>query len=92
MLDAKKMTPELKRAIRKMELMKVLGVEPYKIYDEGRKFFCDFCIMSEKGPCQSNRHTANNTNGILPSSKVIFRSRKKSGLYDFTIYDCWRAK
>lgn len=79
------MHPELKRGVRKLKLMGILGSDPVKIYKEGKKYTCKKCSIyySTKNCLGIN----DGTNTFLDID-ICHCVRGKL----FTLFNCWRPK
>ena len=76
------MKSELKKAVKKLELMKALGSDPKKVFDEGKKYSCEQCA----------RYTYTQVKCLIPKEIAFKYWIIKDHKYCFFIWTCWRAK
>lgn len=79
------MHSKLKRGIKKIELMELLGTDPDKICKERKKFSCETCgnhIRNKNCPNDKNFNT-------LKHNLTFVFYRKECYL---AIYQCWKPK
>lgn len=80
--------PELKRAIRKLNLMAILRSDRHKIHVEMEKYFCRNCKNKSNPPaCQLSTRTR--MLGTLSDSEKKIQCFAFEG---YVIFKCWKPK